>query len=67
VGVVERVALAVDHPDRYAFERYSIAIGANSRFRLSGDERVFDYARAAVARLEAELPSDSARNRGRVG
>ncbi len=43
-------------PDRYAFELYSIAMGANSRFRLSGDERVFDYARAATARLEAELP-----------
>jgi AcrR family transcriptional regulator len=43
-------------PDRYAFELYSIAMGANSRFRLSGDERVFEYARAAIARLEAELP-----------
>lgn len=46
----------VEDPDRYAFEMYSIAIGANSRFRLSGDERVFDHARAALARLEAELP-----------
>jgi AcrR family transcriptional regulator len=44
-------------PDRYAFELYAVVMGANSRFRLSGDRRVFDLARAALARLEAELPS----------
>jgi AcrR family transcriptional regulator len=43
-------------PDRHAFELYSLGMGANSRFRLSSDARVFDYARAAIARLEAELP-----------
>ena len=44
-------------PDRYAFELYSVVMGANSRYRLSGDRRVFDLARAALARLEAELPA----------
>lgn len=51
-----RIAGVAD-PERYGFELYSIAVGANSRFRLSGDERVFDHARAALARLEAELPT----------
>ena len=31
-------------------------MGANSRYRLSGDAKVFDYARGALERLEAELP-----------
>jgi AcrR family transcriptional regulator len=43
-------------PDRYAFELYAVVMGANSRFRLSGERRAFDLARAALARLEAELP-----------
>ena len=30
-------------------------MGANSRFRLSGDRGVFDYARAAIERLLGEL------------
>jgi AcrR family transcriptional regulator len=47
----------VEDPDRYAFELYSVAMGANSRYRLSGDERVFEHARAALARLAAELPT----------
>jgi AcrR family transcriptional regulator len=42
-------------PDRFAFELYAIATGANSRFRLSGDRVVFDYARAAIERLLGEL------------
>jgi AcrR family transcriptional regulator len=46
----------VEQPARFAFELYSVVMGANSRYRLSGDERVFDYARGALARLEAELP-----------
>jgi AcrR family transcriptional regulator len=46
----------VEEPERFAFELYSVVMGANSRFRLSGDERVFEYARSALARLEAELP-----------
>jgi AcrR family transcriptional regulator len=49
----------VSEPERFAFELYSIVMGANSRFRLSGDERVFEYARSALSRLEAELPRDS--------
>ncbi|HEV7399989.1 MAG TPA: TetR/AcrR family transcriptional regulator [Solirubrobacterales bacterium] len=43
-------------PDRFAFEFYALATGANSRFRLSGDRAVFDYARAAIERLLGELP-----------
>lgn len=46
----------VEQPERFAFELYSVVMGANSRYRLSGDERVFDYARGALERLEAELP-----------
>jgi AcrR family transcriptional regulator len=46
----------VEEPERFAFELYSVVMGANSRFRLSGDERVFGYARSALRRLEAELP-----------
>jgi AcrR family transcriptional regulator len=46
----------IPDPDRYAFELYSVVMGANSRYRLTGDRRVFDLARAALARLEAELP-----------
>jgi AcrR family transcriptional regulator len=43
-------------PERYAFELYAVVMGANSRYRLSGDRGVFDLARAALTRLEAELP-----------
>ncbi|MFI5027382.1 MAG: TetR/AcrR family transcriptional regulator [Solirubrobacterales bacterium] len=50
-----RIAGVVD-PERLAFELYAVVIGANSRFRLSGDRRVFGYARQAVERLLAELP-----------
>ncbi len=38
-------------PDRAAFELYAVVMGANSRYRLSRDRRVFDYARDAVDRL----------------
>jgi AcrR family transcriptional regulator len=53
----------VRRPERFAFELYSVVMGANSRYRLSGDPRVLEYAREALARLEAELdrpggPSD---------
>jgi AcrR family transcriptional regulator len=41
----------VEHPERLAFEIYSLVMGANARHRLSGDERVFDYAREAVEQL----------------
>jgi AcrR family transcriptional regulator len=46
----------VSHPQRFAFELFSLVMGANSRYRLSGDPRVFDYAREALERLLAELP-----------
>ena len=49
-------AAGIADPERYAFELYAVVMGANSRFRLSGDRGVFDLARAALARLEAELP-----------
>jgi AcrR family transcriptional regulator len=50
-----RVA-GVERPDRVAFELYAIVMGANSRFRLSGDPRVFTLARETVERLLAEVP-----------
>jgi AcrR family transcriptional regulator len=43
-------------PGRFAFELYAVVMGANSRFRLSGDRDVFDYARTTVDRLLGELP-----------
>jgi AcrR family transcriptional regulator len=49
-------AAGIADPDRYAFELYAVVMAANSRHRLSRDRRVFDLARAALARLEAELP-----------
>ena len=58
IAELERQAklAGIDDPDRYAFELYAVVMGANSRFRLSGDRRAFDLAHAALARLEAELP-----------
>ncbi|HEX8690427.1 MAG TPA: TetR/AcrR family transcriptional regulator [Solirubrobacterales bacterium] len=41
-------------PDRIAFELYAVVMGANSRYRLSGERRVFDHARTAIDRLLAE-------------
>jgi AcrR family transcriptional regulator len=49
-------AAGIADPDRYAFELYAVVMAANARYRLSGDRRAFDLARAALARLEAELP-----------
>jgi len=56
LGELERHAqiAGVQHPERLAFEIYSLVMGANARYRLNGDERVFDYAREAVEQL---LPS----------
>jgi len=55
---LERQALiaGVDRPRRFAFELYSLVMGANSRYRLSGEKAVFGYAREAIDRLLAELP-----------
>ncbi len=58
IGELERQAriAGVEQPERFAFELYAVVMGANARYRLSGDRRVFDYAREALARLEEELP-----------
>jgi len=45
-----RIAGAAE-PDRLAFELYAVVMGANSRYRLSGDRAVFGHARAIVERL----------------
>jgi AcrR family transcriptional regulator len=49
----------VEDPERFAFELYSLAMGANSRYRLSGGREVFGYAREAIGRLLAELPGET--------
>ncbi|MBS1679459.1 MAG: TetR/AcrR family transcriptional regulator [Actinobacteria bacterium] len=54
--VRQATAAGITDPDRYAFELYAVVMAANARWRLSGDPRTFDLARAALARLEAELP-----------
>jgi AcrR family transcriptional regulator len=41
----------IDDPGRTAFELYALVMGANARYRISGDRRVFAYARDAVARI----------------
>jgi len=46
----------VDRPERFAFELYAVVMGANARYRLSGDREVFEHAREALERLERELP-----------
>ena len=58
LGELERQARAAGSrdPARFAFETYAVVMGANFRYRMSGDRKVFDYARDAVARLLAELP-----------
>ena len=45
----------VANPERFAFELFSLVMGANSRYRLSGDSQVFAYAREAIDRLLGEL------------
>jgi AcrR family transcriptional regulator len=58
LGELERQAeiAGVAQPERFAFELYAVVMGANARYRLSGDRKVFGYAREALERLEAELP-----------
>jgi AcrR family transcriptional regulator len=58
LGELERQAgiAGVERPERFAFELYALVMGVNSRYRLSGDERVFEYAREALDRLLVELP-----------
>jgi len=57
LGELERQAKVAGsaEPGRFAFELYAVVMGANSRFRLSGDRETFDYARAVVERLLGEL------------
>lgn len=56
-ALVRNAELAgIEDPERYAFELYAVVMGANARYRLTGDRRVFDHARAALERLAAELP-----------
>ena len=54
LGRQARIAGAAD-PDRLAFELYAVVMGANSRYRLSGDRAVFDYARSFVDRVLGDL------------
>jgi AcrR family transcriptional regulator len=56
LGELERQAglAGLAEPDRVAFELYAVVMGANSRYRLSGDRRAFEYARSAIERLLAE-------------
>jgi AcrR family transcriptional regulator len=53
LGELERQAAiaGLPEPDRVAFELYALVMGANSRYRLSGDRRVFDRARRATDRV----------------
>lgn len=55
LGELERQAAlrGAAEPERLAFELYAVVTAANSRFRLSGDRRVFGYARDSVAELLA--------------
>jgi AcrR family transcriptional regulator len=59
LGELERQAriAGAPEPERLAFQLYAVVIGANSRFRLSGDRRVFGYARDSVEELLSELPA----------
>jgi AcrR family transcriptional regulator len=54
--VRQATAAGIADPDRYAFELYAVVMAANARWRLTGDRGTFDLARAALKRLEAELP-----------
>jgi len=58
LGELERQAqiAGVQHPERFAFELFSLVMGANSRYRMSGRREVFAYAREAIDRLLGELP-----------
>ncbi|HZO06131.1 MAG TPA: TetR/AcrR family transcriptional regulator [Solirubrobacterales bacterium] len=58
IAELERQAAVagVEDPARFAFELYALIMGANARFRLSGDPQVFEHARAALDRLMEELP-----------
>jgi AcrR family transcriptional regulator len=56
VAELERQATiaGLDDPALAAFEIHALGTGANARFRLWGDRRAFDHARAGIARLLGE-------------
>jgi hypothetical protein len=58
-GELERHAAiaGMGEPPGVAFQVFALVMGANSRYRLSGDRRAFGYARDAVERLLAEAPA----------
>ena len=57
LGELERQARLAgsSDPGRFAFELYAVVMGANSRYRMSGDRAVFGYARDTIERRLAEL------------
>ena len=57
LGELERQArvAGVAEPERLAFELYALVMGANARFRLSGDRRVFSYARESAEALLGQV------------
>ena len=61
LGELERQArvAGVDSPERFAFEVYALVMATNTRYRLSGDKRVFAYAREGLDRLLSELPGET--------
>jgi AcrR family transcriptional regulator len=61
LGELERQAriAGVENPERFAFELFSLVMGANARYRLSGGPEAFGYAREAIERLLVEIPGDS--------
>jgi AcrR family transcriptional regulator len=61
LGELERQArvAGVEGPERFAFEVYALVMATNTRYRLSGDRRVFAYAREGLDRLLSELPGET--------
>jgi AcrR family transcriptional regulator len=61
LGELERQARLAGSPDpaRFAFELYAVVMGANSRYRMSGDRAVFGYAGDAIERRLGELPNSA--------
>lgn len=61
LGELERQArvAGVANPERFAFEVYALVMATNTRYRLSGDKRVFAYAREGLDRLLGELPGET--------
>ncbi len=50
----EAGAAGIEEPERFAFEFYAIGMGANARYRLNGDRRALEFARAVLDRLPGE-------------